>query len=630
MAKEKAIVNKVPTKKGFTRNISFVETGKKMPLSIPVPDEMYGQEVEVERENGQPVAIYWNGRIFRKEDVIPPKKATTNQAKKNTKNLTPARAPYNFVPLNEKVVASNGKTDHSLYEGLSGYIDINLKTLLPLFIRGGDTLFFNKNGKFCIPGSSFRGMIAHLVHIVSYGKLNQFDNKVLYRRSNLTDDGKDIEAGFLFFSNNKFTIKTAGKIEQRSDDALSKNPFQYKYGSNYCKFSVGSFQDKCRVWQFTFDPKGRNLDVDPQIIESYESDKSRADDCVNLIKSLKARKIVNNTDDSIGNCQVPAAIGIPVFYRVRENNVISIGHAKYHRVPYSKSIGDHVRQENIEGCDFNETMFGTTNHATKLFFEDLEIRGDISFELNDPKRPKILSSPKPTSYQHYLEQPNGINTSQTNQEKWSGDASIRGVKNYWHRKTSSKESDANTWIETGNISNSHSDPINPVKSGNQFSGRIRFENLTREELGALLFVLDLPEGCAHKLGLGKPLGLGSVRIAPKLTIIDRDKRYKALFNTDGEWETGVRFEEDLKTYKDCFAQFMGKKLNASNITDHESYWQKNDRMKTLKTMLTFEHDMRGASVDWIERTRYMGLEEFKKRPVLPTPTEVIDTDTYKK
>lgn len=43
-------------------------------------------------------------------------------------------------------------------------------------------------------------------------------------------------------------------------------------------------------------------------------------------------------------------------------------------------------------------------------------------------------------------------------------------------------------------------------------GRIRFLNLHEEELAALLYALELEDGLAHKLGYGKPLGLGSVRI----------------------------------------------------------------------------------------------------------------------
>lgn len=69
--------------------------------------------------------------------------------------------------------------------------------------------------------------------------------------------------------------------------------------------------------------------------------------------------------------------------------------------------------------------------------------------------------------------------------------------------------------------------MQPVKSGVQFRGRIRFENLTDLELGAILHALQLPDGCCHRIGMGKPLGLGSIRIHARLRLVDRVARYQA-------------------------------------------------------------------------------------------------------
>ena len=50
-----------------------------------------------------------------------------------------------------------------------------------------------------------------------------------------------------------------------------------------------------------------------------------------------------------------------------------------------------------------------------------------------------------------------------------------------------------------------------VKPGVTFAARMDITNLSSVELGALLYLLELPEGCFHRLGGGKPLGFGSVR-----------------------------------------------------------------------------------------------------------------------
>ncbi len=52
-----------------------------------------------------------------------------------------------------------------------------------------------------------------------------------------------------------------------------------------------------------------------------------------------------------------------------------------------------------------------------------------------------------------------------------------------------------------------------VHPGTRMAGTLRFFNLQEDELAALVYTLILEDGLAHKLGYGKPLGLGSVRIS---------------------------------------------------------------------------------------------------------------------
>ena len=57
-----------------------------------------------------------------------------------------------------------------------------------------------------------------------------------------------------------------------------------------------------------------------------------------------------------------------------------------------------------------------------------------------------------------------------------------------------------------------------VKKGTVFSFPLDVTNLSQIELGALLWLLTLPEGQFFRLGGGKPLGFGSVRF--KVTSLD--------------------------------------------------------------------------------------------------------------
>jgi hypothetical protein len=66
-----------------------------------------------------------------------------------------------------------------------------------------------------------------------------------------------------------------------------------------------------------------------------------------------------------------------------------------------------------------------------------------------------------------------------------------------------------------------------LRRGVAFYFHVDFQNLSGEELGHLLYALRPTAEFRHKLGLGKPLGLGRVRIDPvALCFIDRDACYR--------------------------------------------------------------------------------------------------------
>lgn len=84
--------------------------------------------------------------------------------------------------------------------------------------------------------------------------------------------------------------------------------------------------------------------------------------------------------------------------------------------------------------------------------------------------------------------------------------------------------------------------IRPVRTGAEFRFRVHFENLTSEELGQLVNSIRPTPASRFKVGLGKPLGLGTVRL-------DIDDRV-AEFDFPGRYtEAGVAAElsEHIRT-----------------------------------------------------------------------------------
>ncbi|MGI5864013.1 MAG: TIGR03986 family CRISPR-associated RAMP protein [Myxococcales bacterium] len=89
-------------------------------------------------------------------------------------------APYNFVPLSEKVFfpqwSERASQDIPFEEGLCGTLELEIEALTPIFVRGqndrgeGLTFFKTPDNRFAIPGSSIRGALRNVIEIASFAK----------------------------------------------------------------------------------------------------------------------------------------------------------------------------------------------------------------------------------------------------------------------------------------------------------------------------------------------------------------------------------------------------------------------------------------------------------------------------
>jgi CRISPR-associated protein (TIGR03986 family) len=165
----------------------------------------------------------------------------------------------------------------------------------------------------------------------------------------------------------------------------------------------------------------------------------------------------------------------------------------------------------------------------------------------------ILSTPKPQQARFYLAA-DKVGTPQANSKSadstfYKGDTSeksFRGRKVYPHHRHTAVESDFDYWNAPAAVANPSArlqrdgriyyrefvrqgqgdvrrDDQNRsvtgwVNPGTLFTGRIEVTNLSAAELGALLWLLKLPDGHYLRMGFGKPLGFGSVQA--KLTAVD--------------------------------------------------------------------------------------------------------------
>ena len=274
------------------------------------------------------------------------------------------------------------------------------------------------------------------------------------------------------------------------------------------------------------------------------------------------------------------------------------------------------------------------SHASRVFISHAKCttENDIWLE-NNPIIPKILASPKPTTFQHYLVQPEEVNADKKNLKHYASesikDTVIRGHKLYWH-KGSNPEIAHPTPKEA---SDTQVTQIQPIKPGVNFEFTIHFENLTDVELGALMWILDIAQDDKYRLslGMGKPLGMGAIKINYELFLDQRKNRYDQLFYSNN-WYLPKTKEISVK-YKDKFEEHIISELKKLGNYETIGRLSQIPRIQMLLAMLTWEEN---PSQDYLDNTRYMEIErkekpcignddpnEYKERSVLPTPLQVI-------
>ncbi|HDL00665.1 MAG TPA: TIGR03986 family CRISPR-associated RAMP protein, partial [candidate division Zixibacteria bacterium] len=561
----------------------------------------------------------------------------------------------------------------------------------------GKSVFFSPGDIVKIPGSSIRGMTRTLVEIVSWGKFRFFeDRKRLYYRGladvgslrrNYNDKITNAKAGYLNYDLNRksYYIQPAKEKNGETYSQIKDNrEFKIEQQSDGTYIlCTGKMQGKEKNWLINQPDKDAQIvSLSNKDIDDYKKDSNRNIkwDLLNMAKDKK-----RYPDE------------VPCFYTeysaVKGERRVAFGHTRYFRLPYELTIGEHVpgNLQQEDTVDLPEALFGRESKwATRVFFEDAEIKSEQD-DIPEETSPKILSSPKPTTFQHYLIQPDGV--SRDNRKHWNDrDAAIRGYKLYWHRNTDqnsqydwkTSEIDVNendfkkflkfkkganlnelihdlNFVTVGNdrikirssfynipncefknflreyllasenlkekagIKGAQYTLIQAIKPEVRFKGKIRFENLSDIELGALLFVLNLQGNCFHKLGMAKPLGLGSVEIKPDLWIINRKKRYESLFNNNERWNIEEK-ETDTRQFSSAFEKFVLNHIPDVDKDNAVNLWD-TPRLKTLKTMLDWGKTQKENR---LERTRYKEIKhpengnEFRNRPVLPEPEKIIE------
>ncbi|WP_028648295.1 TIGR03986 family CRISPR-associated RAMP protein [Nocardiopsis sp. CNT312] len=244
-----------------------------------------------------------------------------------------------------------------------------------------------------------------------------------------------------------------------------------------------------------------------------------------------------------------------------------------------------------------------------------------------------LLSPQRGCFANYLVQgPDAAEGDRPDIVTWSHEGRVRlgGYKVYLHRHRSDLgrpvRYDARTQEELGLevLPRGHrAEPpgetqrdVVPLRDGLTFHSRITFANLTDGELGALMraLLLDNPvgggdpadPGHAHKIGMGKSLGMGSVHLSPELYLVDRGARAVSLDPAAGVERAAP---ERVRGFLDAFGTALARRRLPG--APHPDRWREVDQAVDV----CLAGRWRGR-LPW-ERTAVMSLREFADYPVLP-------------
>jgi CRISPR-associated protein (TIGR03986 family) len=626
-----------------------------------------------------------------------------------------ALAPYNFVPLPDKILAAPPEAidlafGRSIQSGHSGFFDCMLETSTLLYIRGmlsaaefneknekkdskskkdneGNSEFFSlDSGKTpTIPGTSLRGLLRGLVEIISCSQLSAVTNlKMVYRAVDTTslgnkyraqimaEDPRDkhqltpnVHAGFMRQNNaNEWFIQPAKKIGGTTfcrigqtfiPNGLSPIPNCRNAYDIYFLPGPYVFQDVkegflriryARAQRESASPepgltKGALIKSGPMkskrseaIVYPPASEKQvdwlplrRVDPETGAVLVDLAREYINQVTPAQASLLGPQGVlndGQPVFYLLNDDGTLKFfGHTMMMRIPFAHNPSELLPDSLPDGLfDLASTMFGVARLSNNTFSGRVQV-SDATFVsaanglYEEVFQPRVLSTPKPTTFQHYVSQDKPDQQGELIDYD-SPKARLRGHKVYWHKGNVKPVDIRENDEKRAREHSSQYTKIQPLRAGVRFRFRVYFDQLSDVELGALLWLFEKAADPAYrlKLGMGKPLGMGAIQVTHTVKLFSKADRYARLFDGNS-WQSGLHdSRESLLIALRAFVSW------ASPGQAIES----DVRIASLLTLLRWE----GPNS---EKTRYMEIErrddsgnklnEYKTRPVLPDPFGVV-------
>jgi hypothetical protein len=210
------------------------------------------------------------------------------------------------------------------------------------------------------------------------------------------------------------------------------------------------------------------------------------------------------------------------------------GHYERNRVDYTRAI-----PRDFQHCEDNTALciacriFGMLKERTRGVFLGKVNIGDARAYADevrkyDPIYTNPLMEPKPHHASFYLDETG---------------KHIAGRKYYFHHSPELELPTGKGLVYMGGRPANRY--IQPLDYDTKFHFRIDFTNLEANEFAALLMAIVLEKDMHHKIGYGKPLGLGSIYLFPThMTLVDYTSRY-----TNSDANRGISVLEETALWE---------------------------------------------------------------------------------
>jgi CRISPR-associated protein len=274
--------------------------------------------------------------------------------------------------------------------------------------------------------------------------------------------------------------------------------------------------------------------------------------------------------------------GIPVFARKRSNEEWEVAFSQLGRsatpgsLPPSRlaEIGNVTPAQSIEEASATDRLWGFVSqnssdntspafkgriYLTNAFLQPQEGKKHLQHRQGSSGWvPSILAGPKPWTAQPYLRNTDGSGIFDTERSECFTNQHSLIRKTYpTHRflLTNKRQSILKQITPARQLSSSETLIGSYVDTGAKFESTLRFEGLSAEELSVLLWLLDpekiVPEhqraagelGFFH-LGLGKPLGLGTVCIRAKVSTLISSKTLAGCYR---DLKSVLNFDKSMRS-----------------------------------------------------------------------------------